>query len=212
VAELPAFDDGPHLDLIRELRTLAGSGAPLIDVLRRARSGLGPNPGSWTRTSLFLRSFDLSLEQADGLAAWAGWSTEEPVDLVDDLARAVPSLVPRTPDTIHPDMGPLAAKQLALLLRNSTHALWVGLRRELLTRVALSLVGLAEAARTAPEEFVFLALVNSDVVIFAYRASPGLLDEGRIEEWQVVTGSDVVRRYHHALEHAGRARAATDSG
>jgi len=200
VAELPDFDDGPHLELIGELRALAREGASLAAILDRARAGLGSHAGAWTNTSLFLRAFDVTLEQASAL----GDAVNEPPDSVRRLSRVVSTLVPRTADMVHPDFGPDSVKEVARRLRSSTRPLWVGLRRELLPRAPPPEFALAEVYRKAPGHYVLLGVLGPDVVIFVYRAPPDLLDEGHIEEWSVVTNTDLSRRYRHALEHARR--------
>lgn len=210
--EFPEFDAGPHQDLMHDLRAVARAGGSLLAILELARSRLDKPPGEWEKVSLLVRSFDLTLQQAGALADWDGWSTKDSATSEGDLAQTFSALVPRTSEMPAPDFGADGAKQLAKRLRASMSPLWVGVRRELSTRVELETVALADCYRGPDGLYTFLAWVRSDIVLFAYRGPEGARDLGPIEEWANVSGSDLARRYHFVLEHARRLRDGTASG
>ena len=212
MAGLPSFEQGPHPEVVASLRALASGGAALVVVLEAARSMLGEAVFVWTRISVFLRAFDLTLAQASALGDWDGWLESRSRKSLDELAHIVPTLAPRTSEMVDPDFGPDAVRHMARLLRSSPRPLWGGLRREIGARAQLALVGLAEAHRSEPGRYVFLGVVGDDVVLFTYAAPPQSLEEGRIEDWQLVAGTATAHRYQFALANARLVRDSQEAG
>jgi hypothetical protein len=194
--------DGPFGDVIAELRRLAAAGRPLASLLELAKVRIADEYAVYSATHAFMQAFDMSLETAELLESWSGWRPGSTGVSAEELARMLPPLVPRGPDTPMADLGPGCAIMLRDFLASSPEPFWVGIRRELDSRGLRPSIALAEGWRPADEAFTFVALIGPQVVEFTYEWPDGHPDAGTITTWEDATEAPLAHEFQHALRHA----------